>query len=220
MALPKVIYIMGPPGAGKGTQAEMLAKELGYHQFSTGAAFRAVARKDSDLGRRVHEIINVQGKLAPPEMAAEIVIDAVKEQVSKGKGLVFDGTPRTVEEAAVVDKFFVDNDYPDPLPILLTVDREEMIRRNSQRKFCLDVETEFPVIADEDKARCESLGGRVTTRPDDDPEKFATRWDEFQNRTKPVADRYKEEGKLIEVDGMRSIAEVHENVMGIVNSLR
>jgi adenylate kinase len=74
---PKVIYVMGPPGAGKGTQAAMLAEKLGYHQFSTGAAFRAVAKKDSELGRRVHEIINVQGKLAPPELAAEIVNDAI-----------------------------------------------------------------------------------------------------------------------------------------------
>jgi adenylate kinase len=133
---------------------------------------------------------------------------------------VFDGTPRTVEEAALVDKFFVEQNYPAPLAILLQVDREEMIRRNTVRKFCLGVPTEFPVINEEDAERCKELGGEVGARMDDDPAKIGTRWDEFQKHTKPVADRYRQEGKLSEVDGMRPIEEVHQSVMEVIESLR
>jgi len=216
--LPKVIYIMGSPGAGKGTQAEMLAKKIGYKQFSTGNAFREVAAKNSDLGRRVKETID-NGYLASPEMAAEIVMTAVKKHLEKGEGLVFDGTPRTVPEAKIVDEFFVTNNYGEPLPIYLKVDKEEMERRNSKRVFCLNAKGgDFPVFTKDDKAKCEEEGGHEGRRPDDDPEKFVTRWDEFQKQTYPVIEGYRQGDILREVDGMLSIGEVHEEVIRVVYS--
>lgn len=211
---------MGPPGAGKGTQAEMLAQELGYHRFSTGDAFRAIARQETDLGRRVKETID-NGILCPPELAAEVVMDAVKTHVKGGQGLIFDGTPRTVKEAAIVDQFFADNAYGRPLAIRLVVDKEDMIERNSQRKFCLDIAGDFPVTTAEDEARCAKLGGRVGVRPDDeDRKKLETRWSQFEENTLPVIEKYKREGILHEVDGKPSIPEVHEQVMDVVSKVR
>jgi adenylate kinase len=218
--LPKVIYVMGPPGAGKGTQAEMLAAKIGYKQFSTGNAFREVSAQDTELGRRVKETID-NGYLAPPEMAAEIVMTAVKKHLENGEGLVFDGTPRTVPEAKIVDDFFEKNKYGAPLPIYISVDKEEMERRNSKRVFCLDAKGgDFPVFTEEDKAKCEEKSGHEGRRPDDDPEKFITRWDEFQSQTCPVVKEYMERNILHEIDGMSSIEEVHEEVMKIIDSFK
>ena len=217
-ALPKVLYVMGAPGAGKGTQAELLTKEIGYVRFSTGDAFRSVSRQDTPLGRRVKETID-NGYLAPPEMAAEIVITAVKEHIERGEGLVFDGTPRTVEEAAMVDDFFAAQSYGRPLVIYLKVDQAEMIRRNSQRRFCLGIKGDFPVLSDEDVRRCAELGGSVGTRPDDEPHKFATRWNEFMKHTYPVVQKYQAQGILREVDGMPAIDTVHTSVMDVIHSL-
>lgn len=219
MALPKVIYVMGPPGAGKGTQAELLAQQVGYIRFSTGDAFREVSRQATDLGRRVKETID-NGYLAPPSLAAEIVIAAVEKHISGGHGLIFDGTPRTVEEGELVDQFFTDQQYGQPLVIYLKVDKDEMIRRNSQRKFCLGISGDFPVITEEDAERCRSKGGTVGTRPDDDPEKFATRWNEFMTRTYPVIEKYQGRGMVHELDGMKSIDDVHQDIMQVVTALQ
>lgn len=217
--LPKVIYVMGPPGAGKGTQAEMLSQELGYHRFSTGDAFRAITRQNTPLGKKVKDLID-NGILCPPELTAEVVIDAVKKFVTDGHGLVFDGTPRTVKEAQIVDDFFAKHNYGRPLAIRLVVDKETMMERNSKRKFCLDIAGDFPINSDEDRKKCESLGGRVGMRPDDAPDKFETRWSQFMENTWPVIEKYTKEGILHEVDGKKSIEEVHKQVMEIVEEIR
>lgn len=215
-SLPKVIYIMGPPGAGKGTQAAMLAKKIGYVQFSTGNAFRQAAGEDTELGKRVKEIID-NGYLAPPEMAAEIVKKAVREFLARGEGLVFDGTPRTVREGEIVDDYFVEKDYGEPLVILLRVDREEMMKRNAKRAFCLEAAGgDFPVFTPADEERCRKSRGKIGRRPDDDPEKFATRWQEFMTQTYPVVEKYRRQGILREVDGMLTIQEVHGQVMKVI----
>ena len=216
--LPKVVYIMGPPGGGKGTQAEMLAKKIGYSRFSTGDAFREVSRQDSELGRKVKNTID-QGILAPPEMAAEIVIEAVKKYVEVGQGVIFDGTPRTVKESVMVDDFFEQAGYGRPLVLYLDINKAEMIERNSTRRFCLGISGDFPVVNDEDRERCEKLGGKVGVRPDDEPEKFETRWSEFMNQTYPVVEKYRKQGIVYEVDGMLSIPAVYEQIMGVITSL-
>lgn len=217
MSLPQVIYVMGPPGAGKGTQAELLAQKINYHRFSTGDAFRAMARQDTPLGRRVNETIHGKGKLMPGEDAAAIVIDAVK---NLGKqGLVFDGTPRTITEANLIDEFFVTEGYGRPLAIVLKVDKEDMIARNSRRKFCLNIDNDFPVANEEDAKRCLELGGTVGSRADDAVEKIEARWQEFTSKTAPVIAKYKDEGIVHEVDGKQSVEEVHHAILKLIESL-
>lgn len=217
MNLPKVIYVMGPPGAGKGTQAELLAQKINYHRFSTGDAFRHVAALPTDLGRTVKETID-NGYLAPPALAAEIVIEAVKERLASGRGLIFDGTPRTVEEAALVDAFFKEQNYGRPLVIMLDVNQAEMARRNAERRFCLGIQGGFAVTNEHDVARCATLGGTVGARPDDDPKKFNVRWREFKERTWPVIAAYNKQGVAHVIDGQRPIPDVHQAIMAVVKS--
>lgn len=216
--LPRVIYIMGPPGAGKGTQTMLLAPEIGYEQFSTGDAMRKMATKDTELGRKVKDIVE-NGYLCPPEMVAEIVISAVREHLEQGDSLIFDGTPRTSVEAKRVDEFFATEGYGRPLAIYLDTDKETMVHRNSRRLFCLGISPDFPIIFKKDEKRCLDLGGTLGKRPDDDPSKFDTRWAQFIELTQPVINAYKEEGILQSVDGKQPIADVHKSIVQLINRL-
>lgn len=206
---------MGPPGAGKGTQAKRLAEAIGYRQFSTGDALRRVAGEATARGRQVKDLID-NGYLAPPTLAAEIVIGEVRRQ-ARGRGLVFDGTPRTDEEARLIDEFFSREGYGQPLIVYLKVDQAEMMRRNAKRTFCLGVQGGFPVVTESDQQRCVDLGGTVGVRPDDEPTKFQTRWQEFSARTYPVVERYRRAGLVHDVDGEQAIEAVHVAVMAIIN---
>ncbi len=217
MKLPKVIYIMGMPGSGKGTQASMLSNKIGYHQFSTGDAFRSIAQEDSDLGRQVKDTID-NGYLAPPEMAAQVVIQTIGQFVANSKGIIFDGTPRTQEEAAMVDRFFTEQGYGRPLVFYLEVDKDEMPKRNQLRKYCLHVPKGFPVTDAESKRRCEEMGGTIGTRPDDDPEKYATRYNQFMERTYPVIEAYMKEGIVHTINGMETPEAVHQKILDIISS--
>jgi adenylate kinase len=219
MIFPKIIYIMGAPGSGKGTQAQFLADELDYYQFSTGAVFRFMTQQDTPLGRAVKERVD-NGRLCEPELAAEVVMSAITEHLGKGQGIVFDGTPRTVRESEIIDQFFKEFEYGDPLVFYLNIDKEIMMARNAKRRYCLQVHPDFPVITPEDEQRCLDLGGQVGARVDDSPDKFVTRWQQFMDNTYPVIEKYRARNMLHEIDGKHSIADVHTSVMKVIDTLR
>lgn len=209
---------MGAPGSGKGTQAQLLAEKIGYHRFSTGDAFRHAAAQDTPLGRQVRQTID-SGILGPPTMAAEIVIEAVKQYMARGEGLIFDGTPRTLEEASIVDEFFAKHQYGRPLAIVLEVDREVMVARNAKRQFCLRIQPGFAVVTDADRKLCLDAGGTIGVRPDDSQEAFDNRWQQFSERTMPVIEQYRQAGILHQVDGKQSTEAVHQSIMKLIESL-
>lgn len=203
---------MGPPCAGKGTQAQRLADEIGYERFSTGDAFRVVSRQDTDIGRQVKDTID-NGKLCPPELAAQVVIDAVHEKVHGAHGIIFDGTPRTLRESEIVDEFFSSHGLGRPYVIFLNVAKNHISDRAVKRMFCLDIKGDFPIATSQDKERCRSLGGRVGVRPDDEVDKFETRWNEYLNQTYPVVEKYLLEGIVHEIDGTAPMDVVHREIM-------
>lgn len=215
MMLPKVIYIMGMPGSGKGTQASLLAKEIGYYQFSTGDAFRSIAHEDSPLGRQVKETID-NGYLAPPEMAAEVVTHTIKGHTENSQGIIFDGTPRTMKEAQMVDDFFTERGYGRPLIIYLEVDKDAMPERNQKRKYCLGVPHGFPITDEEMEKKCAQIGGVAGMRPDDDPEKYKIRYSQFMELTYPVVQKYTQEGIVHTINGMETPEEVHQKISDII----
>ena len=216
MKRPKVIYVMGMPGSGKGTQAELLSHDIRYNQFSTGSAFRRIAREDSDLGRKMKHFVD-NGFLTPSDIAAQVVLQAIHELITEGEGIVFDGTPRTLEEAQTVNSRLLEEGYGVPLVIYLEVDKETMIERNSKRRLCLGVEKEFPVTTHKDEIVCARLGGNVGTRPDDEKEKFTTRYNQFMELTYPVIVAHKEKHPELfyRVNGLLEPHQVHALVMDI-----
>ncbi len=206
------------PGSGKGTQAEMLAHDIGYERFSTGNAFRRIALEDTPFGREVKNTID-KGLLTSPEMATKVVLDAAADVVASNKGIIFDGTPRTIEEATAINAHFTDKGYGIPLVIFLEVNKETMIERNSKRRVCLHIDAEFPVTNPEEEQRCVSLGGTVGIRPDDEEHIFATRYNQFMDLTHPVIMLHQEQHPeyFFRIDGMVEPHRVHAAVMDVVS---
>ncbi len=217
MKLPKVIYVMGLPGSGKGTQASMLAKAIGYYQFSTGDELRTIAREHTPLGMQIKSSID-NGYLAPPPLVAELVIKTFQERLVGFRGIVFDGTPRTIQETEILDDFFSRENYGRPLVIYLEAEKEAMIERNSKRKYCVGIDHGFPLTNEASYKRCEALGGSVGMRADDDPKKFHIRYEQFIERTYPVIEKYKKENIVHTINGMEEPSSVHQNVMDIIKA--
>lgn len=207
---------MGMPGAGKGTQAELIAEAIGYKQFSTGNVFRTISRQDTPLGNKVRDIID-NGYLMPPDTVAEVVITAVEEYVTEHAGIVFDGTPRTVRESELVDEFFLEHGYGRPFVIYLDIDQQTMIERNTKRLFCVGASEDFPIMSIEDERKCQSMGGEAGRRHDDDPEKFMVRYNQFMKHTYPIIEKYKKENILHIINGIADPGTVFQDIMNVIS---
>ncbi|MEL6324512.1 MAG: adenylate kinase [Pseudomonadota bacterium] len=172
------LILFGPPAAGKGTQAKRLVDERGYIQLSTGDMLRAARKSGSALGQQVAEILDTGGLVSD-----EIVIALIEDQLEVRKdapGFIFDGFPRTVAQAEALDKCLSDRGQRVDLVVRLLVDEEKLVERVTKR--------------------FEEQG-----RPDDNPETFSRRLDQYTANTAPLIPLYADQGKLKEVNGMASI---------------
>jgi adenylate kinase len=181
------VILLGPPGAGKGTQAQRLVQEYGIVQLSTGDMLRAAVGAGTSVGQRVKDIM-ARGGLCPDELVVAIVADRIS-QGDAGAGFILDGFPRTVPQAAALDKMLTDKGLKLDAVIKLKVDSEILQERIANR------------VA-EAKARGAPL------RPDDNPDVLRTRIEAYRAQTAPLIDYYRERGILQIVDGMAPIPEV------------
>jgi adenylate kinase len=181
------LILLGPPGAGKGTQAQRLAERYGIVQLSTGDTLRAAARAGTPVGLRAKEIMDL-GKLVPDDVVVAIVAERI-DQPDARKGFILDGFPRTVPQAVALDRMLKEKGLKLDAVIELKVDPGILQKR---------IETRIA----EAKARGEAL------RDDDDPEKLKTRVEVYHELTAPLVDYYRLEGALKTVDGMASIPDV------------
>lgn len=175
------LILFGPPAAGKGTQAKRLVDERGFVQMSTGDMLRAARASGSDLGRRVSAIMD-SGGLVSDEIVIELISDRL-EQAKDAAGVIFDGFPRTLAQAGALDDMLKGRGAAIDLVIRLRVDEDRLIERVTRR--------------------FEAEG-----RSDDNPESFRKRLQAYTDQTAPLLPYYREQGKLIEIDGMRDIEEV------------
>jgi adenylate kinase len=181
------LILLGPPGAGKGTQAQRLVDQHGIVQLSTGDMLRAAVKAGTPVGNRAKDIM-ARGELVPDEIVVAIVSDRIDEPDAR-KGFILDGFPRTVPQAEALDRLLADKGLRLDAVIELKVDEGKMIQRIEKR------------IADS-KARGEPV------RPDDDPEVLKKRLGAYRAQTAPLIDYYGKKGALKTIDGMASIAEV------------
>lgn len=208
------IFLMGPPGSGKGTQALAVENAFGFKRFETGGALRRLAGEDSPLGRRTKAFIDA-GRLAPPPLVAEIVVREAERHLESGQSVVFDGSPRTLFEAERLVASLGTDRVGRLLVIVLEVPKPETVKRIVSRWICTGCTRPTVPVLETVKA-CRACGGRLVRRPDDTEAVAERRWEEYTFRTLPVIAFFERRGLVARVDGHQSIPTVTDAVISKV----
>jgi len=210
------ILFMGPPGAGKGTQAERIVSEFQIPHISTGDAFRAAMSQGTPLGIEAKSYVD-KGLLVPDEITNGIVRDRLAAP-DCDKGFLLDGFPRTLAQAEALDEMLAGMGKKIDNVINLTVDRGLLLARLTGRRICKSCGATYHVMFNPPKHEgvCDKCSGELYQRSDDTEEKVGTRLDEYMNKTAPLLDYYRNKGILREVDGEQEIHEVAAEISSIV----
>ncbi|MBM0236381.1 adenylate kinase [Micromonospora sp. ATA32] len=202
------LVLVGPPGAGKGTQAEFIAAHLSVPKISTGDIFRANVTQGTPLGVEAKRYMDA-GKLVPDEVTINMVRDRLAEP-DAAEGFLLDGFPRTTPQAAALDKLLADLGTALDLVLELVVDDDEVIRRLSGRRTCRGCgkiwHVEFDATLRE--GVCDRCGAELFQRDDDKPETIAARLREYAEKTAPLVDYYGAQNKLVGIDATGPVEDV------------
>lgn len=198
------VILLGAPGAGKGTQAVRIAAAMNIPHISTGDIFRKNIKKKTPVGLKAKSYID-RGQLVPDEVVVEIVQQRIDEDDCKN-GFLLDGFPRTIAQAEALDRLTnIDN------VINLEVDLDKLVDRITGRRVCEKCGESYHVSTKKDDI-CEKCGGKLIQRADDTEETVKSRLNVYKNETAPLINFYKNQGVLKNVDGMKSIEEVFEEI--------
>jgi len=199
------ILFMGPPGAGKGTQAERIVDTFGIPHISTGDAFRMAMKMGTPLGVKAKEFVD-QGLLVPDDVTNGIVRERLQQSDCE-KGFLLDGFPRTLAQAEALDGMLADMGRSIDHVINLKVDRSLLLARLTGRRICKSCGSTYHVLFNPPKQEgvCDKCGGELYQRSDDTEEKVGTRLDEYISKTAPLLAYYEGKGLLREVDGEQEI---------------
>jgi len=212
------LVLVGPPGAGKGTQAEFIAAHLSIPKISTGDLFRANVGHGTPLGLEAKKYMD-SGQLVPDE----VTINMVKDRLSEGDandGFLLDGFPRNVPQAKVLDDMLKDLGVAIDVVLELVVDNDEVVRRLSGRRTCRGcgkiwhIEFDPTAVADV----CDRCGGELFQRDDDKPETIENRLAVYDEQTAPLVGFYAEQGKLVGIDATGPVEDVTERAIDALRS--
>jgi len=203
------IALLGPPGAGKGTQAKLISDKTGLCHLSTGDILRDEVAHGTEIGRAAKLHMD-RGDLVPDKL----IIDMIHERIAKTDGFILDGFPRTVAQAEALLKI-----TPLDLMINITLSRAEVIKRLSSRRVCHECGKIYNLLFNPPKikTRCDLCGGELFQRDDDRPEVVDNRYDVYMQATAPLIDFYRERGLLCEVDGAQPTAMVLNRIMDLLS---
>jgi adenylate kinase len=200
-----ILVLLGPPGAGKGTQGERLAEELGIPKIATGDVLRKAVREGTPMGRAAKAAMD-RGDLVPDE----VILGIMKEALSgpeTARGVILDGVVRTVPQAAGLNHVLAELGRPLDAVLLFDVQEEELVRRLSGRVVCDTCQT--PYTGRQPGTRCEKCGGTLVRRKDDEPEAVRNRLHNYHVQTAPVIEWYRQDGvRLVTIDAVGSLDEV------------
>ncbi|NLJ58761.1 MAG: adenylate kinase [Tissierellia bacterium] len=205
--------LLGPPGAGKGTQAETIVKEFSVPHISTGDIFRKNIKEGTDLGKKAKEYMD-QGKLVPDELTVELVKDRLQEDDCKN-GFLLDGFPRTIYQADALEDALKSMDQKIDYVININVRKELLVERAVGRRICKDCSQTYHMSFNppSKEGRCDSCGGQLQQRKDDTVDTVNNRINVYLEQTEPLIDYYTKKGVLVNVDGEKSIAEVGKDIV-------
>ena len=210
------IVMLGAPGAGKGTQAKMIADKYSIPHISTGDIFRANIKEGTPLGLEAKSYMD-QGKLVPDELTVKILLDRVAKDDCKN-GYVLDGFPRTIPQANVLkDALSKQNDKID-FAINVDVPDENIVRRMSGRRACVTCGATYHIehVPPKTEGVCDKCGSNLILRDDDKPETVLNRLKVYHEQTQPLIDFYNADGILKSVDGTIDVKDVFESIVKIL----
>ena len=210
------IIMLGAPGAGKGTQAKMIAEKCGIPHISTGDIFRANIKNGTELGAKAKEYMD-KGLLVPDELVCDLVVDRI-QQADCEKGYILDGFPRTIPQAEALENALNAIEQKLDYAIDIDVPDENIINRMSGRRACVGCGAIYHVLFNPTKVegKCDVCGESLILRDDDKPETVKKRLDVYHTQTQPLIDFYTERKVLVEVDGTQSMDKVFDDIMKIL----
>lgn len=210
------IVMLGAPGAGKGTQAKMIAAKYQVPHISTGDIFRSNIKNGTELGKKAKEYMD-QGLLVPDELTVDLVIDRLSQDDCK-KGYILDGFPRTIPQAEALDKALAERGEKMDYAIDVDVPDENIVTRMSGRRACTGCGATYHVVYNPSKKGdvCEVCGETLILRDDDKPETVQKRLTVYHDQTQPLIDYYTGQGILKTVDGTQDMNDVFKAVTEIL----
>lgn len=205
--------LLGPPGAGKGTQAVRLVEKYEIPHISTGDIFRKNIKEGTELGKKAQEYMNA-GALVPDELVVDLVKDRLQQDDCKN-GFLLDGFPRTIFQAEKLDEFLSESNLKMDIVINLKVEKEALIKRLTGRRVCKDCGASYHIVNIPPKREgvCDICGGELIQRKDDNIETVENRINVYEEQTAPLIGYYKEAGSLVDFDGEASLDEVFDAIV-------
>lgn len=205
--------LLGPPGAGKGTQAVRLVEKYEIPHISTGDIFRKNIKEGTELGKKAQEYMNA-GALVPDELVVDLVKDRLQQDDCKN-GFLLDGFPRTIFQAEKLDEFLSESNLKMDIVINLKVQKEALIKRLTGRRVCKDCGASYHIVNIPPKKEgvCDICGGELIQRKDDNIETVENRINVYEEQTAPLIGYYKEAGSLVDFDGEASLDEVFDAIV-------
>jgi adenylate kinase len=210
------LILLGPPGAGKGTQAKMMVDKLGIPQISTGDILRAALKEGTELGKQAKTFMD-KGALVPDEVVIGIIEERLQKPDCK-KGFILDGFPRTVPQAEALDKTLNKLRQKLDYTLSIEVDAQELITRLSGRRTCSQCSEMYHIVFNKPKtdSKCDKCGGTLSQRDDDKEATIKQRLVVYQEKTEPLIQFYNKMGILKRIPGTGDIQNIFNNIMKAV----
>jgi adenylate kinase len=210
------IIMLGAPGAGKGTQAKMIAEKCGIPHISTGDIFRANIKQGTELGRKAKEFMD-QGLLVPDELTCDLVVDRIQKD-DCANGFILDGFPRTIRQGEVLEEALEKLGQKVDCALDIVVPDESIIDRMAGRRACVGCGATYHVVFAPTKVEgiCDKCGEKLILRDDDKPETVQKRLAVYHEQTQPLEDFYEARGIRKEVDGTQTMDKVFGDIIGIL----
>jgi adenylate kinase len=214
------LILLGPPGAGKGTQAERLVDDFDLPYYATGDILRAAVQQGSDLGKEAKEYMD-RGELVPDELIIRVVMERIDSSEAED-GFLLDGFPRTIPQAGALDEALDERGRQITATLLIDAPDEEVVRRLSGRRICVKTGHVYHLEFDPPKREgvCDQDGSRLIQRDDDKPATVKNRLAVYHEQTQPLIEYYEDRALLRRFDGTRSPDEVNAHIRATLATLR